>query len=182
MTPAQTISKRQIQYLQALRHSLGIDDETYGAMKASVGVTSTTELDNRRFDELVRRMRRTERQEKRRAGASSSQGEGSGGNSWKPVHKSARASGMHRKPAPEKEAVLRKVEAILADMKLDWAYADGIARKMFGVDRLTWCDADQTFRVLQALAVYQRRHGGPGSCQKDGATERPKRSRPQPRA
>jgi phage gp16-like protein len=67
---------------------------------------------------------------------------------------------MHRKPAPEKEAVIRKIEAILADMELPWSYADGIARKMFGVEKLLWCDADQTFRVLQALAVYQRRHGG----------------------
>ncbi|MCE5335232.1 MAG: regulatory protein GemA [Desulfobacteraceae bacterium] len=149
------ITKAQIKYIQALRRGLGIDDELYDAMKESVGVSSTTELDNRQFDVLLKRMKQVERQQDRRAEAKPA-----GKDTWKPLHKSAKASGMHRKPAPEKEAMVRKIEAILADRELPWSYADGIARKMFAIEKLTWCDADQTFRVLQALAVYQRRHGG----------------------
>ena len=149
-----TISKRQVCLIQTLRRQAGIDDETWSQMKASVGVESTKELEAGAFEELLGRIE---------GRAESQGGQPPGGRtrpkSWKRVHKSAFKSGMHRRPPQETEAMIRKIEAILAEFKLGWDYADGMARRMFGIDRLAWCDAGQTYKVLQALCVYQRRAG-----------------------
>ncbi len=149
--PARAITKAQIQYIQCVRRSAGIDDATYDAMKKSVGVCSTTELDQRQFNELLRRIGKLK--------SNSARLERPKPESYKPVHSSAFKSGMHVAPPEDKAAMLAKIEAILADMKLPWPYADGIAKKMFGVDLVRWCDGDQTYRVLQALCIYQRRKG-----------------------
>ena len=154
MSQSIPITKRQIQYIQSLRRRLGIDDDTYAAMKSSVGVNSTRDLDNGRFDALIQRMSQVELGRRKR--------ESSEGPS-EPIRagrKSAKPGTPGRRPAPEKRAVLAKIKALLKDIGRDESYADGIARNMFGVDKLAWCDAMQTFRVLQALAVYQRRHKG----------------------
>ncbi|MDO4897081.1 MAG: regulatory protein GemA [Moraxella sp.] len=65
-----------------------------------------------------------------------------------------------RKPTttPEREAMLSKIGAMLADMGLHWHYAHGMAKKMFGVDMVHWLDAEKMYKVVQALAVYQKRH------------------------
>lgn len=149
-----TISKRQVCLIQTLRRRAGIDDETWSQMKAGVGVESTKELEAGAFEELLGRI-------EGRAGSQG--GQPSGGRtrprSWKPVHKSAFKSGMHRQPPQDTEAMIRKIEAILAEFKLGWDYADGMAGRMFGIDRLAWCDAGQTYKILQALCVYQGRAG-----------------------
>jgi len=60
----------------------------------------------------------------------------------------------------EKRPMIEKIGAILADMKLPWTYADGIARKRFKVQAVEWCRVDQIEKIMQMLIVYQRRHGG----------------------
>lgn len=142
---ARAVTKKQIRYIQSLRRALGVSDEVYAEMKASVGVASTTELDERKFNELLRRL------------------EGDDGD--EPVDGSARGSGARRAPSPprDKAAMISKIEAILAERKLPWSYVDGMARRMFGVERLRFCDPKQTYKVLQALAVYQKRKERSGS-------------------
>lgn len=142
-----TISKSQIQYLQARRRALGVDDETYAAMKRSVGVESTTELDYRKFNELLHRLGKLEMKARRRGS----------GTAYKRVHSSAYASGMHVAPPEDKAPMLGKIEAILTSLKEPWDYADAIAKKMFGVDLVRWCDPGQTYRLLQALIIHQNR-------------------------
>jgi phage gp16-like protein len=141
------ISKSDIKYIQRLRHAIGIDDDTYDAMKKSIGVGSTKELNHLQFVELLRRIK----------GAHARQADPGSAGIWKPMHKSAKQSGMHRQPPPEKEGMIRKIEAMLTERALPWGYADAIARRMFGVEKLLWCDAEKTYKVLQALAVQQRR-------------------------
>ncbi|ACL06455.1 protein of unknown function DUF1018 [Desulfatibacillum aliphaticivorans] len=76
---------------------------------------------------------------------------------WRPVHESARKSGMRHPPPMEREAMLDKIGAILADLDLPWSYADGMAKKMFKVDMLRWLDPHQTHKLLVALVYHQRR-------------------------
>lgn len=79
------------------------------------------------------------------------------------VPKSATTKPKHgRKPTPthDKQAMINKIEAILANSGLHWHYAHGIAKKMFGVDMVHWLDAERLYKVVQALAVYQKRHKG----------------------
>lgn len=58
----------------------------------------------------------------------------------------------------DRTALLNKVEAILADMGLPWSYANATAKQMFGVDMVHWLDGKKLYKVVQALAVYQKRH------------------------
>lgn len=46
---------------------------------------------------------------------------------------------------------LRKIEALLADSKLPWAYAHAIAKRMFHKDRVQLCDKDEMTAVITAL-------------------------------
>lgn len=57
----------------------------------------------------------------------------------------------------DKAALVGKVHALLADAKRPWAYADGLAAKMFGVDLVQWCDASQLWRLVAALEYDKRR-------------------------
>ena len=147
------ISKKQVALIHVAKAQLGLSDEVYREMLGSVGVLSSLQLTGPQFNELMNRMEA--------GGFRVTGGQPEGGKarseSWKRVHKSAVKSGMHRQPPQETEAMIRKIAAILADLGLGWGYADGMARRMFGIDRLTWCDAGQTHKVLQALCVHQQR-------------------------
>lgn len=62
---------------------------------------------------------------------------------------------------PSRRPMFRKVEAILTEFRLPWDYADGIAKKVAGVDKVQWCNTRQLHSVLAALIYYQKRHGEP---------------------
>lgn len=57
----------------------------------------------------------------------------------------------------EQGAMMRKIGALLAQIGKSWAYAHGIARKMFGVETVQRCDAEQMRKVLAALNYQARR-------------------------
>ena len=52
---------------------------------------------------------------------------------------------------------LRKIEALLADAKRPWAYADGISKRMFGVDKVQFCLPPQLAAVIAALNYDKKR-------------------------
>ena len=130
------ISKNQKALLHVARSQLGLSEDEYRGMLSSVGVSSSTELDYQRFDELMNKLRAC---------------------GFKPLGGSKKASGMHSDLPKEKQPMLSKIEAILADLEMPWVYADRVAKKMFGIDRLRWCTTDQTWKVLQALIIFQKR-------------------------
>ncbi len=57
----------------------------------------------------------------------------------------------------DQSPLLRKIEALLADARRPWSYADAMAQRMFGVDRVTFCSPDQQRRLVAALSMDQRR-------------------------
>jgi phage gp16-like protein len=154
------ISKRQVQFIQAQRRQLGIDDGVYKEMKRSVGVESTLDLTVGQFEELLRRMRGTILRGSRRTRLSARA-------SYKRVHASAYASGMHKRPPLDREAMVSKIEAILTEFKLPWSYADAIAKQQTGgrTELLRFCGPDETYKVLQALCVYQARQNAKSARQ-----------------
>lgn len=143
------ISTAQIKYIQCERRRAGIDDDTYAAMKTSLGVASTVDLDQRQFNELLRRIGRlrqnAHKREKPAAPASNT--------------RPGPRPPLFTTPPPDKAAMLSKIEAILADLKLSWSYADGIAKQQTrgAIERLRFCDDAQTYKVLQALIYHQNR-------------------------
>ena len=51
-----------------------------------------------------------------------------------------------------------KIEALLAEQKLPWSYADGIVRRMFSpVKTVQFCDEQQLRAVITALVKQSRR-------------------------
>lgn len=54
-------------------------------------------------------------------------------------------------------ALLEKVEALLADMKLPWAYATATLRQMHHNMRLEWATARQLHDLVAALCVEQKK-------------------------
>lgn len=80
---------------------------------------------------------------------------------YKSYHKSARKSGMHIPSSEDRSPLLSKIGALLADLDLHWAYADGISKRMFGVDRVRWLYPDQLHKVAVALIYLQKRKKEP---------------------
>lgn len=82
---------------------------------------------------------------------------------WKPKASQTTAKCYGTKPTasvelPSRQAIIDKVGTILADMDLHWNYVHAMSANMFGKLQLQFCTDDEMFKVMQALAVYQRRH------------------------
>lgn len=56
-----------------------------------------------------------------------------------------------------KEALIGKIEAHLAENKLHWNYAKGIAKQMFQKEALEFCTENQLWRIVAALEYKKKR-------------------------
>ena len=54
-------------------------------------------------------------------------------------------------PPPEKARLLYKIESLLARSDRPWTYANAMAKRMFNLDLIQWCDPDQLRRIVAAL-------------------------------
>ena len=53
-----------------------------------------------------------------------------------------------------REPMLQKIEALLAEMKAPWSYADAIAKRQYRIERVAWLKTVEQFRaVIAALDV-----------------------------
>lgn len=122
------------------RKQLALDEETYRALLSRVaGVRSAKDLDRAgRFkvlDELTRLA-----------------GDGAR-RSTKAVPPPIATPQVRE----ELRAMVSKLGAIAAELGVEWAYLDGMARRMFGVDKAEWLTADQMHKLVAALAIHQKR-------------------------
>ncbi len=58
----------------------------------------------------------------------------------------------------ESTSLMGKIGALLADMKLPWSYAHAIAKQMFGVQQLEWCNDKQLQDIVAALVKRQQKN------------------------
>ena len=68
------------------------------------------------------------------------------------------------RPAPERmplRQARQKIGVLLAQTGKTWAYADGMARNMFGVARVNLLDSNQMHRLTAALQIYANRQQNP---------------------
>lgn len=132
MPDAATLAKIHI-----AKKELAMTDDTYRAMLHGLaGVRSARDLSETQALNVLAHLKRC---------------------GWKP--KGASQAGKRPKPAAGKAALISKIEAQLAEAQRPWRYADGMARHMFQIDKVDWCDADQLRRIVAALAVDAKRHG-----------------------
>ncbi|WP_160286851.1 gp16 family protein [Pseudomonas knackmussii] len=133
------MSSKGRQLIQIARRQLGMDDDTYRAMLSRVaGVTSSTKLSPRQVGLVLAELERLGWQ-----------------STAKPVGRSAPQA------APDRQPLVGKIEAFLAEAGRPWAYADAMALRMFEVERVEWLDCGQLGRLVAALAYDAKRHGRP---------------------
>ncbi|MDW3711910.1 regulatory protein GemA [Pseudomonas sp. 2023EL-01195] len=127
--------------IQIARRQLGMDDDTYRAMlMRTVGATTSKGLTPRQIGRVLAELERL---------------------GFQPTNpRKVPAKGRQTaEPAPERAALIGKIERQLAEAERTIAYADGMARRMFQVERVEWCDTDQLRRLVAALAYDAKRHG-----------------------
>lgn len=130
--------RAELARIHCAKKELALDEDTYRSMLEQLtGQRSAGDLDERQrarvLDHLAGLQQRPARPARPHAGT--------------------RPSNM--KQAPE----LRRIEAFLAEAQRPWSYADGIAKHMFGVDRVQWCSGEQLRAVIAALYRDAKRHG-----------------------
>ncbi|WP_165682140.1 gp16 family protein [Metapseudomonas otitidis] len=126
--------------IQIARRQLGMDDDTYRAMlMRTVGATTSKGLTPRQIGRVLAELERL---------------------GFQPTSpRKAPAGRKTAESAPERAALIGKINAQLAEAERTIAYADGLARRMFQVERVEWCDPDQLRRLVAALAYDAKRHG-----------------------
>lgn len=56
-------------------------------------------------------------------------------------------------------ALIKKIEAYLAEANRPWRYAHRMAQKICKVDRVQWCKPEQLIKLVAAMEYDARRHG-----------------------
>lgn len=126
------IPKSKIALIHVAKRKLGMDDAEYRAALLRVGVSSARDLDGPKFAALMDHFER--------CGFLS------------------RRNTRTRVSVPQTKArITAKIAAIREELGLSWAYVDGIAKKMHGVDAIEWCTPDQLHAVLKAMIYHQKR-------------------------
>lgn len=74
----------------------------------------------------------------------------------------AGSKGKPKRPASGRAPLLSKIEAYLAEQRRPWAYADAMAKHMFGTERIAWCEPNELSKIVAALEydARRRRHRG----------------------
>lgn len=123
--------KSQLSMIHIAKKELGLDDDTYRSIVSLMSngrTNSSGELDDGERSKLIDHFI---------------------GRGWKKQ--------THAKPEVDaaRTPIMGKVGALLADMKLPWAYADGMAKKMFNKPKIQWCDHAQLSAIVTALVKLQ---------------------------
>ncbi|HEU4601550.1 MAG TPA: regulatory protein GemA [Steroidobacteraceae bacterium] len=132
MTARKPVRNSELAKIHIAKQQLGLDDETYRQMLWTIArVNSSKDLDYAGRRAVLEHL-------KARGFTGRKQFPG------KPNNTSSHPQ-------------LKKIEALLADAKRPWSYADGMARNMFKVERVAWCKPDQLQRIIAALTYDQQR-------------------------
>jgi len=137
------ISNSKKAVIHIAKAQTGMTEDEYRALLSSVGVASSKDLIPLKFDIVMKRFGKMgfKRKKSKKRGA----------------------------PATSKTRLLGKITAMCIDMGLKQGYVNAIARKMFGVDLVAWCDADQLRKIVAALMYYKKRQGA--KAQRDKGTK-----------
>jgi phage gp16-like protein len=137
--PNRQISKKQIALLHVAKAQLGLSDEVYREMLGSVGVLSSLQLTAKQYNEIMARLE---------AGGFRAASSGA----------SARRNEIagRQLSSPERKRMLGKIDKLSEAMRLPPTYALGVAKRMWGVEKLTWCTPQQLRGVLAALVKKQQ--------------------------
>jgi len=126
----------QLSKIHIAKKDLGIDDDTYRALLMRVtGAQSSKDLKPAQMDAVLSEFERL---------------------GWEPKRNTGR---LAPKASPEREKLVKKIGAFLTTTGRSWAYADGMAKRMYKVERTEWLNPKQLQGVVAALEYDARRRG-----------------------
>ncbi len=138
--PAQQRSSALAQ-IHIAKKQLGLDDDTYRAMLWGVArVRSSKDLDHAGRTAVLEHLKKC------------------GFKSAPP--KKPTPGRPHNMAVPDRADLLAKIEAHVLESERGWAYVDGIARQMFGLAKVAFCQPHQLHAIVAALEIDRRRHPG----------------------
>ncbi len=125
---------RLLAAVHAAKRDLGLDEETYRAMLTNeTGKHSAADMSIKELNQVIDRMRKS--------GAKKSPRKRVGEFPGRPHNL-------------ESNAMLGKIEALLAELKAPWSYADAIARNQTGIGKVAWVrKKEQLQAIITALSV-----------------------------
>lgn len=129
------MNKGQIQVIHVAKKQVGMTEDEYRDLLESVGVETCKDLTNKGFSIVMNHFEQL--------GFKS---------------KSKFCPGHPDESLPEgKRGYLKKIDAILQDIGEDRAYADGLAKKRFKVEKVHWLKPENIRKVMQMLIYHQER-------------------------
>ena len=137
-------AQKTLAKIHIAKQQLGLDDATYRELLNSVaGVTSSTQLNALGRVRVLERMKDL---------------------GWKP---SQPKKGTRPRVTSDRQKLMDKIEALLADRGLHWNYLTKSAEagrpsmleRITGKRRFEWCHAGDLHKVVAALSVHARRVG-----------------------
>lgn len=136
MTKKQDIRTRELAMIHIAKKDLGLDDDTYRAMLWTVAhVRSSSDLDQAGRANVLKHLKAC---------------------GFKP-----KSNGFKIEPPKNVKlssvALVGKIGALLTVLQKPWAYADGMAKNMFNVEKLTWCTPQQLHKMVAALEIAKAR-------------------------
>lgn len=140
MNAAREPRHRELAAIHIAKKQLGLDDATYRDMLWTVGrVRSAKDLDHAGRQAVIEHLRRR---------------------GFARVDAKPEAPRDHgRKPVvpADRQALVNKLEALLADAARPWNYVRAMAKRMFKVDQLEWATAAQLQSLVAALEYDRKR-------------------------
>jgi len=135
ITIAEAKRKRDLAKIHIAKAALGLDDDTYRALLMDVtGVDSSSKLNAKQRAAVLERF------------------ESKG---WTSKSSKKNARGKSPTTAIWKAGLMSKISALLADQKLPWSYANGIAKQMYKLSRVDWCNEKQMRGIITALVKHR---------------------------
>ncbi|MDD2998369.1 MAG: regulatory protein GemA [Candidatus Riflebacteria bacterium] len=128
--------RKDLAMIHLAKKDLGLDDDIYrDILKQCCGVESSAELDQPNRRKLLAFFR---------------------GRGWgRQDHRQNRPKNMN---VPDRSRMLKKIEALLAEAKRPWAYADSLSKRICKVDSLAFCKPAQLGKIIAALTYDAKRH------------------------
>lgn len=130
--------KRELAQIHIAKTQLGMDDGTYRDMLWNIAkVRSSRDLTTTGRLRILQHLR---------------------DKGWKKKQPAKAQRGKSPTNAISKNALIGKIGALLTEMQLPWAYANGISQQMFKIERVDWCSASQLHKIVAALTYKARKH------------------------
>lgn len=123
---------------------VGMSNEEYRDLLGSFGVRSSKDLNNKTFTQVMGKFEKLGYKRKSKTGSNRK---------------------INNLPLTKK-AMMKKIEAIILDMDLTWAYVDGMAKKQFKVEKVQWLNPPELHKILIMMVYHQNRQNKKLDCGK----------------